>query len=59
MPKLQDLVQKALERPETRDKLAKLGLTPVGSNAEEFARFIDTEQARWAEVIKANNITVN
>jgi len=57
--KLQDLVQKALARPETRDKLAKLGLTPVGSNAGEFARFIDTEQARWAEVIKANNITVN
>lgn len=57
--KLQDLVQKALARPETRDKLAKLGLTPVGSSAADFAKFVDVEQVRWAEVVKANNITVN
>lgn len=57
--KLQDLVQKALVRPETRDKLAKLGLTPVGSSAADFAKFVDAEQVRWAEVVKTNNITVN
>ena len=57
--KLQDLVQKALARPETRDKLAKLGLTPVGSSAADFAKFVDAEQVRWAEVVKTNNITVN
>jgi len=57
--KLQDLVQKALARPETRDKLAKLGLTPVGSSAEEFTRFIDAEETRWAEVVKTNGISVN
>lgn len=57
--KLQDLVQQALARPETRDRLAKLGLTPVGSSAEEFADFVDAEQTRWAEVVKANDITVD
>ncbi|MCV6797636.1 tripartite tricarboxylate transporter substrate binding protein [Achromobacter ruhlandii] len=57
--KLQELVQKALARPETRDKLAKLGLTPVGSSAADFAKFVDAEQVRWAEVVKTNNITVN
>ncbi|MFY2842104.1 tripartite tricarboxylate transporter substrate binding protein [Achromobacter ruhlandii] len=57
--KLQDLVQRALARPETRDKLAKLGLTPVGSSAADFAKFVDAEQVRWAEVVKTNNITVN
>lgn len=57
--KLQDLVQKALARPDTREKLAKLGLTPVGSSAADFAKFVDAEQVRWAEVVKANNITVN
>ncbi|WP_343719534.1 tripartite tricarboxylate transporter substrate binding protein [Achromobacter dolens] len=57
--KLQDLVQKALARPETRDKLAKLGLTPVGSSAADFSKFVDAEQVRWAEVVKTNNITVN
>lgn len=57
--KLQDLVQKALARPETRDKLAKLGLTPVGSSAADFSKFVNAEQVRWAEVVKTNNITVN
>ncbi|MFH7112186.1 tripartite tricarboxylate transporter substrate-binding protein, partial [Achromobacter xylosoxidans] len=57
--KLQYLVQKALARPETRDKLAKLGLTPVGSSAADFAKFVDAEQVGWAEVVKTNNITVN
>ena len=57
--KLQDLVQKALARPETREKLAKLGLSPVGSSAEDFAKFVDAEQTRWAEVVKTNNIQVN
>ncbi|AUA55383.1 Argininosuccinate lyase [Achromobacter spanius] len=57
--KLQDLVQKALARPDTREKLGKLGLTPVGSSAADFAKFVDAEQVRWAEVVKANNITVN
>jgi len=57
--RLQELVQKALARRETRDKLAKLGLTPVGSGAADFAKFVDAEQTRWAEVVKANNITVN
>ncbi|MCG7328275.1 MULTISPECIES: Bug family tripartite tricarboxylate transporter substrate binding protein [Achromobacter] len=57
--KLQDLVQKALARPDTREKLAKLGLTPVGSSATDFAKFVDAEQTRWAEVVKTNNIQVN
>ncbi|AZS77225.1 MULTISPECIES: tripartite tricarboxylate transporter substrate binding protein [Achromobacter] len=57
--KLQDLVQKALARPDTREKLGKLGLTAVGSSAADFAKFVDAEQVRWAEVVKANNISVN
>ncbi|WP_152384825.1 tripartite tricarboxylate transporter substrate binding protein [Achromobacter sp. GbtcB20] len=57
--KLQELVQKALTRPDTREKLAKLGLTPVGSSAADFAKFVDAEQSRWAEVVKTNNIQVN
>ncbi|GAB1577064.1 tripartite tricarboxylate transporter substrate binding protein [Bordetella petrii] len=57
--KLQDIVQKTLARPETRDKLAKLGLTAVGSSAVDFAKFIAAEEARWADVVKANHISVN
>ena len=57
--KLQALVQKALSRPDTKEKLAKLGLTPVGSSSAAFATFVDAEQSRWGEVVRANNITAN
>jgi tripartite-type tricarboxylate transporter receptor subunit TctC len=57
--KLQGLVQTTLARPDVREKLAKLGLMPVGSSSADFAKFVDAEQKRWAEVAKANNITVN
>ncbi|CAM3463073.1 tripartite tricarboxylate transporter substrate binding protein [Bordetella flabilis] len=57
--RLQTLVQTTLARPDVKEKLAKLGLTPVGSTSAEFASFVDSEEKRWAEVAKANNITVN
>jgi tripartite-type tricarboxylate transporter receptor subunit TctC len=30
----------------------------VGNSPEEFTQFIKSEEDRWAEVAKANNITV-
>ncbi|WP_086072057.1 tripartite tricarboxylate transporter substrate binding protein [Bordetella genomosp. 9] len=57
--RLQTMVQQTLARPDIREKLAKLGLTPVGSSAEEFAKFVESEEKRWADVAKSNNITVN
>jgi tripartite-type tricarboxylate transporter receptor subunit TctC len=57
--RLQTLVQTTLARPDVKEKLAKLGLTPVGSTSAEFASFVDSEEKRWADVAKANNITVN
>jgi tripartite-type tricarboxylate transporter receptor subunit TctC len=57
--KLQSMVQQTLARPDVREKLAKLGLTAVGSSSADFAKFVDAEQQRWADVAKANNITVN
>ncbi|MGE8453077.1 MAG: Bug family tripartite tricarboxylate transporter substrate binding protein, partial [Pseudomonadales bacterium] len=57
--KLQDVIQKTLQRPETREKLGKLGLTPVGSSSADFTKFVSDEQTRWDGVVKANNINVN
>ena len=56
---MQDLIQKTLARPETREKLGKLGLTAVGSSSADFTKFVNDEQVRWGEVVKANNIAVN
>ncbi|WP_240939529.1 tripartite tricarboxylate transporter substrate binding protein [Diaphorobacter sp. HDW4A] len=56
---LQDYVQKSLALPSVREKLAKLGLTPVGSSSAEFSKFVASEQKRWGELVKSNGITAN
>lgn len=43
----------ALHTPETRERLAAVGLEPIGTTPEEFAAFIRKETATWARVVKA------
>ena len=50
-----DLV-KAMNNPETRDKLIAQGTDPVDSNPKSFAAFMKSESAKWARVIKDANI---
>jgi tripartite-type tricarboxylate transporter receptor subunit TctC len=52
-------VKAAIARPDIQEKLAGLGLRPVASSPAEFAEFLKNEQNRWAEVAKANNITLD
>lgn len=54
--KLEALIQEALRQPETRERLAKLGLTPVASSSAEFTQFVESEMQRWSEVVKTNQI---
>ena len=56
--RLQSAVQSALKKDEVKEKLDKLGLTPVGSSSSEYAEYIRSERKLWAEVVKANRITL-
>ena len=47
---------KVLALPDVRERLAVLGLAVVGSNPEQFDAFVRSEIAKWAKVIKDNNI---
>ena len=47
---------KVLAMPEVRERLAGLGLEVVGSTPEQFDAFVRNEIAKWAKVIKDNNI---
>jgi len=47
---------KVLAMPDVRERLAGLGLEPVGSSPEQFDAFVRAEIAKWAKVIKDNNI---
>ena len=47
---------KALNAPETKAKLAQVGLDVATSTPAEFAKFVRAETEKWARVIKAANI---
>ena len=39
-----------------RDRLTKLGATPIGGSAEDFAKLIASEHEKWGPIIKAAGI---
>jgi tripartite-type tricarboxylate transporter receptor subunit TctC len=54
--RLNEEVVKALKQPEVRERIVGLGIDPVGSTPEEFARVIAADIAKWTAVAKAANI---
>jgi tripartite-type tricarboxylate transporter receptor subunit TctC len=52
-------IQRMLKTPEMRAQLLSLGATPLGGTAAEFSAHLKSENARWAEVIRSNQITAN
>ncbi len=48
---------KALQSQQLRERLAALGLEPVGSSPEAATAFIQAEIAKWAPVVKAAGAT--
>ncbi len=49
----------ALRDAEVRRLLHEQGAIPGGNSPEEFGAFIRSENAKWAEVIRRNNITAD
>ena len=49
-------IAKAVEHPDTKERLAALGLDPVGNSPDEFGEQIKVEIAKWATVIRAAGI---
>ena len=48
----------ALARPDIRERLATLGVDPVGASSEAFTQMVRADGERWARLIKASNIKV-
>ena len=46
-----------LRRADVIERLAALGIEPVGSNPEEFSRYFRMEVEKWATVIKTTGIS--
>ena len=44
---------RALQTPELRNRFSSLGVEPVGSAPEAFARYIKSEMAKWSKLARA------
>lgn len=52
-------MNKVLQAPEVRQRMAAIGLTPVGNTPEQFDAYIRSEIPRWATVVKASGATAD
>lgn len=52
-------MKRILELPDVNDKLFEIGAVASPMTPEDFAKFIDGERAKWADVVKASGAKVD
>jgi tripartite-type tricarboxylate transporter receptor subunit TctC len=57
--RLQQETAKALASPALKERLQAQGAVPSGNTPAEFARLIDAESKKWAQVVKASGAKVD
>ena len=57
--KLHDEVNKVLELPETKQRLAQIGADVLPMSQAQFAAFHDAENQRYAELVKKRGIRID
>ena len=57
--RIQQEVVKALATPTIKEKLLLQGAIPGGNTPAEFAKFIEAEHKKWAQVVKASGAKVD
>ncbi len=55
---LQAATAKVLALPEVKQRMNELGFDPIGSTSEHFAKYIDVEMAKYAQIIRDAKIGV-
>ena len=56
--RLHSSAAEALHSPEMKEKLVAQGVIAVGNSSAEFRSYVESETARWGEVIKATGIMI-
>jgi len=57
--RIQQEVAKSLNTPAIKEKLLAQGAIPSGNTPAEFAKFIDAEHKKWAQVVKNSGAKVD
>ena len=56
--KLNDEINKAIDRPEVRKMWAEQGAVPMAMTPAEFGAYLEKDIAKWANVVKTANIKI-
>jgi tripartite-type tricarboxylate transporter receptor subunit TctC len=54
--RLHQEIIKILDEPDTRERLAAIGLDPVGDSPEQFSALLKVEMEKWTRIIRAAKI---
>jgi tripartite-type tricarboxylate transporter receptor subunit TctC len=57
--KLNTEILRAANHPEFKTVLARAAIEPIGSTSEELSKFMKSEMAKWAKVVKEANVQVD
>ncbi|MES2184577.1 MAG: tripartite tricarboxylate transporter substrate binding protein [Pseudomonadota bacterium] len=56
--KLSREIQKIVAEPDIADRIRDLDFEPLGTSSEEFAQFITRDAAKWTDVVKSRNLSL-
>lgn len=59
LAQLDSLIQRAIEAPDVREKLANVGAEPYRLPPDQFAALIRADLPRWARVVKDSGATID
>jgi tripartite-type tricarboxylate transporter receptor subunit TctC len=57
--RLNAAVNQALQDAEVKDRLARLGIEPVGGTPQQFAAYADADRAKWKKIIQERKLTAD
>lgn len=57
--RLSDAINQALRDPDVKDRLARLGIEPVGGTPAQFAAMANADRAKWKKIITDRRITAD
>jgi tripartite-type tricarboxylate transporter receptor subunit TctC len=55
--KISNAVNQALQDADVKDRLARLGIEPVGGSPADFAKMAEGDRAKWKKIINERKIT--
>ena len=56
--RLHQEIVKIIDEPDTKARLAAIGLEPVGDSPEQFSAQLKVEMEKWTKIIRAAKIKV-